>query len=229
MKSQLLIAAAGMGVRLGCGGPKALVDIEGRPVVVHTLMRFAPLRLDESAVVVVSPGHEALFDAALKAALPGTSLTVVTGGAERQLSVANGLAALDPGTQIVVIHDAARPFVSQAAIQVSILAAEDCGASTVAVPAIDTILRADVGQYLVETPDRANLWACQTPQTFQIDVIRGAHARAAEEGHLGTDDASLVRRMGEPVKIVEGTPTNFKITTPLDLAMAKFIVREGLA
>ncbi|NIA14891.1 MAG: 2-C-methyl-D-erythritol 4-phosphate cytidylyltransferase [Nitrospiraceae bacterium] len=228
MKTQLLIAAAGMGVRLGGGGPKALVDIEGKPMLVRTLTRFAPLRLDDGAVVVVSPGHEALFDATLKAALPGTSLTVVAGGAERQISVANGLDALAPDTEIVVIHDAARPFVSQAAVQASVEAAEACGAATVAVPTIDTVLKADAEQFLIETPDRRSLWACQTPQTFLVDVIRRAHARASAEDHLGTDDASLVKRMGEPVKLVEGTPTNFKVTTPLDLAMARFVVREGL-
>ena len=102
------------------------------------------------------------------------------------------------------------------------------GAATVTVPVIDTILQADENAFLVETPDRRYLWACQTPQTFRVDVIRRAHASAAAEGFLSTDDASLVRRMGEPVKLVMGSTLNIKITTPVDLSIATCLIREGL-
>lgn len=229
MKAQLLLPAAGLGTRLGCTGPKALVPLDGVPLLVRTLRRFAPLGLMDDAVVVVTPSDRAAFEAALGDALPGHALRIVDGGAERQDSVSLGLAALDPDTEIVVIHDAARPFIAPQSVQDSIDAAAAEGAATVAIPSIDTILQADADAYLQETPDRRYLWACQTPQTFRVAVIRDAHARARLAGYTGTDDASLVRRTGGVVKLVMGSPMNFKVTTPSDLQLATLVVREGLA
>jgi 2-C-methyl-D-erythritol 4-phosphate cytidylyltransferase len=224
-----MIPAAGMGTRLGCSGPKALVDVGGKALVVRTLERFSPIGLLEDAVIIVTPGHENGFKSALARAFPGSPFTIVTGGAERQTSVQKGLDALSPNTEIVVIHDAARPFISQSTVTESMQAAAKCGAATVAIPAVDTVLRGDSGNWLVDTPPRHELWLCQTPQTFRVEVIRRAHAQAAEDDHVGTDDASLVRRMGERVKLIKGSPLNFKVTTPLDLKMAQWVVREGLA
>jgi 2-C-methyl-D-erythritol 4-phosphate cytidylyltransferase len=229
VKAQLLLPAAGLGTRLGCDGPKALVPLEGVPLVVRTLARLAPLGLLESAVVLVTPGDRAPFLHALAEGFPGVPLRVVDGGAERQDSVANGLAALDADTDIVVIHDAARPFVPLEAVRASIAAAAECGAATVAIPSIDTILEGDADGFLERTPDRRRLWACQTPQTFQVGVIRAAYAQARAEGFLGTDDATLVRRTGGRVRLVPGSPMNFKVTTPDDLRLAECVVREGWA
>lgn len=225
----MLVAAGGMGARLNLGGPKALVEIAGKPMLVRTLERFAPLGLVDGAVIVVPGGHEPAFAGVLSAAFPGAAFTLATGGAERQISVDSGLEQLAADTDIVVIHDAARPFVTESSIRASIDAAADCGAATVAIPSIDTILKGDPDGYLVETPDRAALWACQTPQTFQLAVIRHAHASARQAAYLGTDDASLVRRAGGRVKLVMGSPLNFKITTPTDLILAECVVREGIA
>jgi 2-C-methyl-D-erythritol 4-phosphate cytidylyltransferase len=228
VKAQLLLPAAGLGTRLGCDGPKALIPLDGVPLLVYTLQRFAALELVENAVVVVTPSDRAAFESALAVALPSHTLRIVDGGAERQDSVALGLAALDPDTEIVVIHDAARPFIAMESVQNSITAAAAYGASTVAIPSIDTILQADADGFLQSTPDRRYLWACQTPQTFRVEVIREAHAHARAEGFTGTDDASLVRRAGRTVKLVLGTPLNFKITTPSDLHLASMVVREEL-
>jgi 2-C-methyl-D-erythritol 4-phosphate cytidylyltransferase len=118
--------------------------------------------------------------------------------------------------------------VDPASVRASIEAAAEHGASTVAIPCSDTILVADDEDMLVNTPDRRRLWACQTPQTFRLDVIKQAHQQARAEGFTGTDDATLVRRMGHPVKLVKGTPLNFKITTPEDLALAETIIDKGL-
>ena len=229
MKTRLLVAAGGIGARLGLGGAKALVEIAGKPMLVRTLERFAGLGLVDDAVIVVPGGHEAAFEQALTSAFPSSQFTLVAGGAERQMSVSNGLETLDAATEIVVIHDAARPFVTETSIRASIEAAEADGAATAAIPSVDTILRADSDAYLIDTPDRQALWACQTPQTFQIDVIRRAHESARRDGYLATDDASLVRRAGGRVKLVMGSPLNFKITTPTDLALAECVVKEGLA
>lgn len=228
-RTQLLIPAAGMGLRLGCDGPKALIDVAGKPLLVRTLERFRPLNLLPGTVVIVPAGFEAAFEAALEEAFPWVPISLVTGGAERQISVSNGLNALAPDTEIVAIHDAARPFVSTESVAESIEAADQFGAATVAVPSIDTILVGDADSFLIDTPDRARLWACQTPQTFRVSVIREAHAAAKQADYLGTDDATLVQRTGHTVKLVRGTPLNFKVTTPEDLALARCVVEKGLA
>lgn len=223
-----MIPAAGQGLRLGGAAPKALVRVGNTPLLGLTLRRFAEFGLIDGAVIVVPGGHEAVFGEVLSASFPACAFCLVAGGAQRQESVRKGLDRLAPDTDIVVIHDAARPFVSPVSIRASIDAAAACGAATVAIPAVDTILEADHDAYLLSTPDRKRLWACQTPQTFQVDVIRGAHAWAREEGLVMTDDASLVRCAGQRVKLVEGTPLNFKITTQTDLALARRIVEESL-
>ncbi len=227
MNVQLLIPAAGAGRRMDVETPKALLELGGTPMLLRTLECFRPLGLLEHAVITAPPSHREAFMRVLQQAFPNTPFHIVPGGVERQESVSNGLAALDAATEIVVIHDAARPFVSLNSIRASIDAAKDCGAATVAIPVIDTILQGDENAYLASTPDRRQLWACQTPQTFRVEVIRRAHALAQKEGYTGTDDASLVRRMGESVKLVMGTPLNFKVTTPSDYALAEMILEKG--
>lgn len=229
MKIQLLIPAAGTGVRLGSSGPKALISVAGRPLVVRTLERFGPVGLAGGAIIVTAPEARPEFERVLHENFPGEPFVFTEGGRERQNSVANGLACLDEDTEVVVIHDAARPFVTVESVKRSIEAAVACGAATVAIPSVDTILVGDEAGYLEDTPDRGLLWACQTPQTFQVAVIRDAHDQATRDGFLGTDDASLVRRAGGKVKLVTGSPLNFKITTPKDLALAEAIVQGGLA
>lgn len=228
MNAQLLIPAAGMGARLGSKCPKALVEVAGKPMLARVLERFQPLGLTANAVIVITPGHRNDFERALGHEIAGSNLTLVDGGSERQESVQRGLACLAPTTDIVVIHDAARPFVSQESVYASITAATQCGAATVAMPCIDTILEADANRNLMATPDRRALWACQTPQTFQVRVIREAHAAAQRDGVVLTDDASLVRRVGATVRLVPGAPLNFKITTSTDLALADCVVRCNL-
>ena len=230
MKTQLLLPAAGTGERLGRDVPKALVEVAGKPLLVWTLTRFAPLGLVDGAVIVVPRPHQGRFAEVLGEAFPGRRFELTPGGPARQDSVANGLGALDSDTEVVVIHDAARPFVSPESVRASIEAAAAYGAATVALPCVDTILEADRDECLAATPDRGKLWACQTPQTFRVGVIRRAHERAALGARNATrarhttgvtDDATLVREMGERVKLVMGTRLNFKVTTPQDLELAE--------
>jgi len=228
VKTQLLIPAAGMGVRLGCEGPKALVELAGKPMIVRTLERLAPLGLLDRAVIMTPPAWRGVFAGILHRAFPQIALTIEDGGSQRQDSVELGLALLDPDTEMVVIHDAARPFVPLESVTASIDAALACGAATVAIPTTDTVLQGDRDGFLVDTPDRRYLWMCQTPQTFRVPVIRAAHAQARRDGYVGTDDATLVRRTGAPVKLVMGSPANIKITTPADLAWAAQFIREGM-
>lgn len=218
-----------MGTRLGSQGPKALIEVCGKPLLVWTLGQFAPLGLVDDAIIVIPTEMHQAFRDALRPHFPQANFRFVAGGAERQHSVGNGIAAVDPDTRIVVVHDAARPFVPTESVRQSILAAEEFGAATVAIPSVDTILVGDANAFLIDTPDRSTLWACQTPQTFEVDVVRAAHEAATRDGFVGTDDASVVRRAGGRVKLVLGSPLNIKITTLGDLDLAKAILTAGIA
>lgn len=199
-------------------------------MLVHTLRAFNAAEQLEGLVLVISDEDRPAFEACLASHFPRLSPTFVTGGAERQDSVRHGLDALDAATtEIVFIHDAARPFIQPATIRAVHDATLLHGAATVAIPAVDTILEADESGMLLRTPDRARLWQCQTPQTFRLEVIKAAHAWAQRENLRGTDDATLVRGMGHPVALVPGTRFNLKVTTPEDAALAELLIRENLA
>lgn len=230
MHVQVLIPAAGMGTRLGAEMPKALLPLGGIPLIARALAPFHTIGVADDAIITTPPGSEPEFESVLRRAFPGLQFTCVAGGTERQDSVMRGLDALNADTNIVAIHDAARPFVQASAIQASIDAAAEYGAATVAIPSSDTILVGDNDSFLVDTPDRSCLWACQTPQTFRVEVIREAHVRARREGLDVTDDATLVQRTGcgRP-KLVMGSTANLKITTPGDLVIAEAIIAKELA
>lgn len=228
MTRQVIIPAGGMGERLGEALPKALVPLCGIPLLVRTLSAFLPLGLADTAVVTIPAGHESSIAALLEEAFPDNHITLVPGGVERQDSVRNALAALRSDTELVAIHDAARPFVTGDAVEASFEAAARVGAATVAVPAIDTILVSDGDGYLSETPDRSTVWYCQTPQTFQVAIIREAHETALRKSFQGTDDATLVRRCGQSVKLVRGDFTNLKVTTPTDMIIAETFIEKNL-
>lgn len=227
MSVGLLVAAAGPGKRLGRDVPKGLVEVAGVPLLVRTLRRFECVDLVEGAVVVAPPSHREAMQDIVSESFPGSAVQVVEGGSERQVSVAKGLAAFDDDTDLVAIHDAARPFIEERAIREVIDAARTTGAATVATPCVDTILESDDEGMLAATPDRRRLWACQTPQAFGLALIREAHKKARELGAWYTDDATLVRAGGHEVKIVAGSVGNIKITTESDLAFAEHLIREG--
>ena len=228
MHVNVVIVAAGKGTRLQSELPKPFLSVAGKPILVHTLRRFVPIEAVRRIVVVVAAEREALCQEVLHTHGPWPQpMTVVHGGAERQDSVRNGLAALEPQCEIVVIHDAARPFISVEAIQCSINAAAEVGSAVVATPVRDTIKRADAQHTIRETVSRHNLWLAQTPQTFQVEVIRAAHRWAQQRDIAGTDDATLVEQMGRPVRIVPGAALNFKITTPDDLALAQAVLQTS--
>lgn len=229
MKVQIVIPAGGMGQRLGKSLPKALVPVADVPLLVRTLRQFESLGLARDAIVAIPASHRAAFEAALADAFPDNLIRLVDGGEARQDSVRLGIAALDADTEICVIHDAARLFIAPEEIQAAIDAAAEMGAATVAVPSIDTILVDDGAGFLKETPERRLLWACQTPQVFRTEIIRSAHVQALELGMEVTDDATLVQRCGYPVKLVTGSPRNFKLTTPTDLLVAEALIEKGIA
>jgi 2-C-methyl-D-erythritol 4-phosphate cytidylyltransferase len=225
LSTGLVIVAAGMGTRLGANRPKALIEVGGQPLLALTLSRLMAMHLFDSPAVVTFPaGHEAEFRRTLDAA--GLVASLVPGGAERQDSVRLALEALSPRPEIVAIHDCARPFVPRRSVAEAVGAAREHGGATVAIPATDTILEADGEGFLHGTPDRARMWACQTPQVFQYETILAAHRRAAEEQLQCTDDASLARHYGCTVMLVHGSGFNIKITRPEDLPLAQRIMEE---
>ncbi|MSQ48107.1 MAG: 2-C-methyl-D-erythritol 4-phosphate cytidylyltransferase [Deltaproteobacteria bacterium] len=228
MQADIIVVAAGKGERMGRELPKPFLPVGGIPLLIHTLRAITQSTLVATITLVVAPEREELCRDLLR--LHGqfrVPLAVVHGGAERQDSVRLGLAALGPTSEIVAIHDAARPFLDREILDRSIETAAIHGGALVAVPARDTIKRVGEEGTVVETIPRQQLWLAQTPQTFRVSLIREAHAQALAEGVVVTDDAALLERLGKVVKIVQGSYRNFKITTPEDLRVAEALLRAG--
>jgi len=156
-------------------------------------------------------------------------VSVVAGGKERQDSVWNGLQAVSGDTELVLIHDGVRPFVTEEILNLSIDTAVEMGGCVAGVPAKDTIKVCNSENIAVDTPDRSTLWQIQTPQTFRKDLIVKAYAQAKAEGFIGTDDASLAEYSGYPVKVIMGSYRNIKITTREDLIIGEAFLKEGQA
>ena len=226
MRVNAVIVAAGDGKRMGGGIAKPLLALAGRPLILHTLARFAASQIRR--VILVVPQKERASFERLVAADPGASrlnCVVQPGGARRQDSVRHGLARLDGDCEIVVIHDGARPLISPALIDRSVEAAENEGAAVVGAPVHDTIKVVSVSGRVVSTPARDSLWEIQTPQAFRVEIIRDAHRRAEQDGIEATDDAMLVERLGKSVVVLKSDRTNLKITTPEDLIVAEALLR----
>jgi len=224
MPTRLILTAAGKGERLGLSIPKALVPItENLPLAVYTLRRFLGIPLGSPVVITIPPNARERFAAAFAGFDWPWEIRFVPGGDTRQESVHLALEALPGDTDIACVHVAARPFIEPAVIEACIDAARAYGAATTAIPAVDTILEADPDRCLAATPDRARLWQCQTPQCFRFHLFRDAHRQARREHRLVTDDATLARLAGHPVRLVPGTPENFKVTTPADLRLARLL------
>jgi 2-C-methyl-D-erythritol 4-phosphate cytidylyltransferase len=220
MRVAALVLGAGRGERLGFALPKAFVPVAGRALIAHALETFAATP-EVDRVVPVVPASERERFAALVPSLgcSGKLAQAVVGGAERQDSVRAGLASLPEGFGIVAVHDAARPLVKAEAISRVLAAASRHGAAILAAPVADTIKRVRDGR-VVETPPREECWAAQTPQAFEVELLREALDKAAAEGRLGTDCAQLVEALGVPVHVVEGEPGNLKVTHAADLEAA---------
>ena len=223
----VIFPAAGQGKRMQAGVNKVFLELAGKPILVHTLRKFSRCEAVDKLVVVVAP-EEVLFIKRALRGVPGLKpYTVVAGGAERQFSVANGLKAMDPETDLVLVHDAARPLVSPVTIACVIDEARRSGAAIAAVREKNTVKVVDSNGIVKKTPERAQLWEVQTPQGFKREIIEEAYQKAMQDGTMGTDDASLVERLGVPVKVVTSDYRNIKITTPEDLLIVEAFLREG--
>lgn len=227
MFTSAVIVAAGKGKRMYIDMNKQYVEIEGKPIIARTLQVFEECGMIDEIILVVNE-QDIIYCKKNIIDVYGFDKvkTLACGGEERQNSVYNGLAQVSGGCEIVLIHDGARPFVSEKCIIDSINAAEKHGAACLAVPVKDTIKVSDEEGFVHETLDRSTLWSVQTPQTFKYEIIMQAHKKALDEGFRGTDDAVLVERMGIRSKLVMGSYDNIKITTQEDLLMAELIARK---
>lgn len=229
MHIAVIVVAAGQGTRMGGGLPKAFVPLGGAPMLVYALRTLARLPNLTSLILVVAAADRERAGEILEQYGPWPAAVQITpGGAERQDSVAAGLALVDAHAELVLVHDAARPFVSLAAATACAAAAAAHGAAIVALPAHDTVKLAD-DHCITQTLDRARIWLAQTPQIFRTALLREAYARAQRDRTVATDDAALVERLGTIVHIVPGEPTNRKITTPDDLRWAEWYLATRVA
>jgi len=221
-----VIVSAGKGHRFMNGKKKQFLPSAGKPVLARTLDPFERCPLVNAVVLVVGQGDLGfcLKEIVEKYGYRKVS-RVVPGGENRQESVKHGLDAVPEDVEIVVIHDGVRPFVTQEMIEGSVRSAMRFKAVVLGTPVKDTIKTVSPEGKVLKTLDRGSLWQIQTPQAFQAKLIRDALKKATEDGFMGTDDASLVERMGVEVHVLPGSYANIKITTPEDLMLASLLLQ----
>ena len=215
-----MIPAGGVGARLGSRTPKQFLKVGGVPILVATVRHFASHPEIETVVVAAPSKLVDRTERLLRGYAGRVRLSVVAGGAERQESVWRGVQATPADSEIIVVHDAVRPFITRPLIDAVVQAAREVGAAICALPIAETVKRVR-GDLVETTVDRSALWAVQTPQAFRAALLREAHDKARRDGVLGTDDAMLVERLGHPVRVVRGSEANVKITTGEDLRRAR--------
>src|SRR5580700_6351745 len=227
-----IVPAAGLGTRMGAETPKQFLELDGMPLILFTLRRLAACAaITEFFISTRAEDIVSLQDTVAKAGL-GRPARVVHGGDTRQQSVANALAQVDPTTEIVLVHDAVRPFVTLGQIERVIAEARNRGAAILGIPAIDTVKevkRASLPQdvaLITSTIPRERIVLAQTPQAFQYKILSDAFARAKQDDVVASDEASLVERTGQNVYVVLGSERNLKITRPADMDLARFYLEQ---
>ncbi len=245
MKVFVIVPAAGLGTRMAPPSTakskkkaptKQFKELGGVPILVHTLRKFAATPAVYEIIVALRPDEIAGFRAQLETQYPEiltTRLQLVEAGEHRQDSVASALThlAADPAADpddIVLVHDAVRPFVTPEIISHVIEAAHKHGAAIAGLPAVDTVKQVErtaEGALIKTTIPRASIVMAQTPQGFRYSILKKAFADALADGFLGTDEASLIERAGLPVVVIMGSPRNLKITTPADMQLAEFYLK----
>ena len=221
----VVIVAAGTGSRMNMGINKQFIKLEGKEIIAYTIEKFYNNSNIEDIVVVVKEDESEFFKKEILDKYNFKNVKIAYGGKERQDSVYNGLKLLDEKCDVVLIHDGARPFVSDKIIDKSIEEAKEHKAIVVGVPVKDTIKVIDNDKNIVDTPNRSVLWAVQTPQTFDYNILIDAYKDAFKNKFYGTDDAMLVERIGYKFKMLEGSYNNIKITTQEDLNIGSQILR----
>ena len=220
-----VVPAGGSGTRMGNETPKQFLQLGGVPLLIHALRVLESSRTISEIVVVVPRDAVTYCQQEL---LPQFALSkissVICGGARRQDSVWNGLQVVDKRTNVVVVHDAVRPFVTGAMVEQVVERAGINDAAIAAIPLHDTVKQVTSDGMIETTLDRQRLWSAQTPQAFKLELLREAHRSSRQSGVKATDDAFLVEQIGHHVAIVNGSPDNIKITRPEDLVMGEAIL-----
>jgi 2-C-methyl-D-erythritol 4-phosphate cytidylyltransferase len=229
LRSVALVPAAGLGLRMGGPVRKQFLEFAGLPLLVHSLrvLQSSPV-IDQ--IVLAVPEADLSYCRSEIVETYGFSkvVNVVAGGQERQDSVRRALAVVDERIDIVVIHDAVRPCVTDTMLRQVVEAAMADGAAIIALPMRDTVKQVGGNRFIERTIDRKPLWLAQTPQAFRRDWLQEAHRKAHAEGLVATDDAYLLEWMGRPVRVVEGSGENIKVTRPEDLAIGEAILASRL-
>lgn len=236
MKVIVIIPAAGLGTRMSPKSAslksksKQFFELQGTPILVHTLRKFIRCAQVDEIILALRGNEAASFQKQIELEKFGKPIHIVEGGEHRQDSVANALKALEAAEDdIVLVHDAVRPFVDQETIAGVIEAVKKYGAAIAGVPAVDTVKQVDRtsdGAVVIATVPRERMVLAQTPQGFRFGLLKRAFDEATADGFLGTDEASLIERSGGTVHVVMGSPRNLKITTPGDLELAEFFMSQ---
>ena len=203
------------------GFDKLLSLIGDKPVVAHSIERFEQCDEIDEVILVVRPDRREEFQKVVDFFGFAKIHSLVDGGAERYLSVWNGISQLSEACEVVAVHDAARPLVSSELISRSVRVARDYGAVSVAAPVVETIKRADPEQKVIGSVDRSQLWSMQTPQVFRFDWLLDAYKRIVDSGRSVTDEVSALQEAGYAVRLLQNTDWNIKITYPKDLNLAE--------
>ena len=225
MRISVIIAAGGSGQRMGKKSPKAFLPLAGEALFLHSVRTFASVRAVGEIILVCPEEWISKVEKRFGKVLSRLKVTkIVPGGEKRQDSVQKGLSVASSDSDVILVHDAARPFVSATLIRKVAKEAQKCGAAVPALPVRDTIKVVNSARKVVETPPRENTWAAQTPQGIQSTLFRKAYRKLGRK--VATDDAEIVERAGGKVVVVEGEPENFKITDPEDMARAAKIAKK---
>lgn len=216
-----IFPAAGQGKRMNAGINKVLLELAGEPVLVRTLKTFSRVEAIAELIVVVAADEVVPVQEKLAGFAGLKPFKVVAGGSERQYSILNGLRQVSEAADVVLVHDAARPLVTVETIEAVIKTTREKGGAIAAVPAKNTIKVVGQDNLVVATPARSTLWEVQTPQGFRKDILWQANEQALADDFLGTDDASLVERIGVQVAVVPSDYRNIKVTTPEDMLIAE--------
>jgi 2-C-methyl-D-erythritol 4-phosphate cytidylyltransferase len=222
-----LIVAAGKGIRMKDAVRKQYLPLAGRPVLSHTLAVFDGCHLI-SKIFLVVPQKDFGYCRSTIIPMLKKEVNLVAGGKERYDSVYNGLIAIGENNGIVIIHDGVRPFANKEMLESCVRGARKHGSCIIGVPVQDTLKKISSSGDIEKTIERNNIWLAQTPQAFKYNIIKKAHEYARIKGYAGTDDATLVEKTGNFVKIIEGSKINIKITTREDLRLAEVMLRAGL-
>jgi len=234
-KITAIVPAAGLGTRMGAEMPKQFLELDGAPILVHSLRKLASCELITDMIVATRGDEVGRLEERLRREKFRPTLRVVKGGDTRQESVAAALKQVESGTEIVLVHDAVRPFVTREQIVRVIEEARSCGAAILGIPAMDTVkevkrtsLPEDVALITMTIP-RERVVMAQTPQAFRTQILKNAFARAEADGVNASDEAGLVERLGQEVHVVLGSERNIKITKPADMELANFYLERERA